>query len=75
MLTLKGISEASALRHLAKEAACPALVDREQLASSAAISQWQRRDAGGDGGRSRRSCAVLAGGPAWCWGLQPLQLP
>ena len=33
MVTLKGISEAYALRHLAEEEACPAAVDREQLAS------------------------------------------
>lgn len=30
---VKRIPEASTLRHLAKEAACPALVDGEQLAS------------------------------------------
>lgn len=32
MLTLKGTSETSALRHAVEEA-CPALVDREQLES------------------------------------------
>lgn len=33
MLTLKGTSETSALSHTAEEAACPVLVDREQLES------------------------------------------
>lgn len=49
-MTLKGISEASALRHIAKEVVCSAPVDREQLASlggdllRAARALWQGRE-------------------------------
>lgn len=59
MLTLKGISEASALRHIAKEVACPASVDREQLASLGSDLQQQPGDAGGDKDRGHWSCPVL----------------
>lgn len=75
MLTLEGISEASALRHLAEEAACPALVDGEQLASLG--SDLPAGDAGRERERDsgRRSCVALASDPAPCWWLQPLPLP
>lgn len=45
MFMLKNTSETSALRHSAKEAACPALVDREQLESLGSSVLAEARDA------------------------------
>lgn len=71
MLTLKGISEASALRHIAKEAVCQARVDGEQLAP---LGTPRQRSPSGSLGVLVGTGAT-AGGPVRRWWLQPLQLP